>query len=280
MDNTVSAYESIETVYRKRKTEEFVNKFDPVSTNIEQVRIDRFLPEEDWKARELVINGLRQYSQSLKEIASNEKLDEFDVKTKALGEQLINIQSTTVKTKILTANVFTNKEINLFTAGINAIGRWFIDYKRKKVIRSTVNEMQEDVRNVCILFSKEIGKSPISENSPMIDTTQYPTLRKKLWKDYSDFLRIRNDFLRKNLNNLSANEQRDLKKELLMIKDEREKADNTLNAVVMSLYAIPLAHDNIEKAFDENDMTFMSQVANIFKEAQRIKNFYEGLKTE
>lgn len=279
MDNTVSAYEIVETVYRKRKTEEFVNKYDPVRTNIEQVKIERFLSEEDWKARELVIIGLREYSQSLKEIASNDKLDEFDAKTKALGQQLVNVQETVVKNKILTSGVFSNNEINLFTTGINTIGRWFLNYKRRKIVRATISEMQQNVRNVCILFSKEIGDYPATENGGL-DPRQPATLRKKLWKDYYDLLRIRNDFLRNNLNNLSANEQRDLKKELLDLKSERENADKTLEAVGKTLKAIPIAHDNIEKAFDEKDTTFLAQVSYIFKEAQRIKTFYETLKTK
>lgn len=277
--NTVLAYETIETVYRKLKTEEAVNSYDPVRTNLEQIKIRRFIPEEDWNARKLVIEGLEQYAANLKAVVSDEQLEEFDGKTKALGQQLVSLNEATVQANILKAEMFKASEIRLFTTAINAIGRWFINYKRKKVVRETVDEMQIHVRNVCMLFAAEIGKYPLNSRG-RLDTTQDGTLRKILWVFYSDLIEVKNEAFRRNIGNMTETEKRLAKEELFDLKDERDNADKTLDAVAKALTAIPTAHDNIEKAFDENDTTLAGMIAKIFEEGERIKDFYEGLKKD
>lgn len=280
MSNTVSAYQTIETVYDRRNKERFAKNYNPVSTDINRIKFGRFIPEEDWKARKLVIDGLRQYADNLKAVVSDDQLEEFDAKTKALGHQLVSLQATTVKTNILKSSVFKDSEIRIFTTAMRTIGRWFIDYKRKKVVRETVVQMQFAVKRATDLFAKEIGEDPLIEDTNQIDARQVPTLRKKLWRDYSDLIRLQNDFLRNSQNRLSAIEEREEKLKLLQMVFEREQADKTLASVAKALKSIPEAHDAIEKAFDEKDTTLEAKIARIFEEAEQVKSFYESLKKE
>lgn len=276
MKNTITAYETIEGRHHDRKVAEVVNSYN-VATNIEQVKIPRFIPEEDWKQRKLVIDGLRLYATNLKAVVSDDKLQEFDAKTKALGQQLASLNENTVKQNILNSGEVPASGIQIFTTAINAIGRWFIDYKREKIVKQTVNKMKENVRNVCLLFGQEIGYNAPVKNGSLV-TTQRGTLRKKLWRDYSQIMMEQNDFLVRNEANFSANDKRKEIEKLLSLKDEREQADETLDAVVKALRAIPEAHNNIEKAFDEKDTTLPGLISKIFEEGERIKDFYEGLK--
>jgi hypothetical protein len=278
MLETVSVYLLIEATYDRRNREKFANTYDPNTDDPNRFNFNRFIPEDDWKARKLVIDGLRQYAANLKAVVSDDSLEEFDGRTKALGQQLVGIQSSFVKAKILKSNAISDSEIRIFTTALNTIGRWFIDYRRKKVIRRTVSEMRSAVRNACNIFAKEIGGYPLIKATDALDSSQNPTLRKKLWRDYSDLLRLKNDFIRRHLSSFSPSELRGHNLALLEIIRERETSDKALAAVVETLRTIPIAHDNIEKSFDEGDTSFPQLVARIFEEVDRIRDFHESLK--
>ena len=291
MNNTVSAYEMVETQYHKRQEDLLDETYSAEKGNIEKFQFKRFISDDSWQARKLVIDGLNLYAQNLKALASNDKLTEFDGKTTALGQELTKLQGDAVKAKILTSNTFTANEISGFTTAIHTIGSWYIDYTRQKAIKGAGKDLQIAVRNICVLFAKEIGSSPVLPGTTDLDPAQGTTLRKILWRDYADLLKKKNNLLalneealndaiaKKNLayQSLLKSQRTQLLADLLQVKSDREQADKTLDAVAKSLEDIPLAHDNIEKAFDDKDTTLIAQISQIFVEAENIKNYYESL---
>jgi hypothetical protein len=278
LKNTAAAFDTIEARHYDRKVAIKVNEFDRSGINLNNVSIEPFFPKKDLAARTLVINGLREYAASLKAVMSDEKLKEFDDKTKAFGKQLTDLNDATVKANILNSKDVSAQQINIFTTAINTIGHWMVDRKREKVTKQTVKEMKDAVRQVCSLLAQDVGDTPHKEGSNDLDPAPGKAgLRKKLWKDYSDIIRNRGLYLERNASSFSAADKRKEIEYLIGLVAERQRADETLAAVKKGLEAIPAAHDKLERAFDEKDTSLSGYITRLFEEGERIREFYEGL---
>jgi len=154
--NTDDAFDLIERKYEEAQIAASVASYNSATFN-PNAAVKVLFPQEDLKARKLVLEGLRQYAANLAQIMSNDQLNEFDTKTKALGTQLSTLNDDLVAKHILNHNVLNAAEIRVFTTALNTIGRWFIEVKRRKIIKENVTTMQDSIRAVCELMQEDFG---------------------------------------------------------------------------------------------------------------------------
>jgi hypothetical protein len=211
---------------------------------------------------------------------SDDKLDEFDTKTKGLGSALTSLNDDFVKNHILNHNVATATDIRVFTTALNTIGRWFIEYKRRKIVRENVNMMRDSVRTICQLLREDFGLMFDPEDSaagrPRANERR-TGLRAQLWNEYSDILRDENQFIIHNEARFSPGEKRDEIKKLVQITQERKQADETIKSIQAGLNQLADTHDQLLKAFDKQDLSLGQMISELLSEGERIKSFYEDL---
>lgn len=278
MTNTEKVFELIEELHLRRKREILANEYSTDPSAMRRFSSAPFFSEEAFDQRMLVINGLKIYAANLKEVVGNEQLEEFDDSTKALGERLKALNTDVVSRNIFRESSLDATKISIFVTAVNTIGRWFIDYKREKVTRQAIREMNTAVNDACVLLAEDIGIKPNNDDGSL--KPGVIGLREKVWRNYSDILRERDRYFQANGGSLGFSDKRKETYEIADILQERQDADDTLVAIKDALLAIPVAHRALEKAFDKEDSSLMFRISQVFEEAERIKKFYENLKKE
>jgi|SRR5712664_2198180 len=279
--NTDDAFDLIERKYEEAQIAVSVANYNSATFN-PNAAVKVFFPQEDLKARKLVLEGLRQYAANLAQIMSNDQLNEFDTKTKALGTQLSTVNDDLVAKHILNHNVLNATEIRVFTTALNAIGRWFIEAKRRKIIKENVATMQDSIRAVCELMREDFGL-PVdgegTDSSPQAVRVRRPVrgLRAQLRNEYNDILRAENNFLIHNETKFSPPEKREEIKKLMEITNERNKADETIRSIQGGLKQLAATHDELTKAFDKKDLSLPQMISQLIAEGERIQSFYKDL---
>lgn len=302
MSNTIEVFELVEEKHLVRKKAALVNQYTKDKTVARNFKIEPFFPKEIWEGRMLVIKGLQTYAANLKAVVGNEKLTEFDASTKALGLKLQEVDEQFVSTNVLNNKPVPIGVLQLFTSAVNTIGRWFVDYKREKVTKQTLKEMNKAVNEVCNLLAQDLGEKPYLADEIRLNPAVLG-LRSKLWQDHTLIINERIVFLgncddikpydpmeppdrtklREQCKNYftSATERRSEIEYIANLIVERKKTDDMVAAVKEALEAIPSAHGMLEKAFDEKDTTLEGLISKVINEAKRIKAFHESLtKTE
>lgn len=303
LEETTKAFELVEEKHLDRKTAILVNEYVKNQVAIRDFKVEPFFKKEIWESRMNVINGLKTYAATLKEVIGNEKLTEFDDSTKALGQKLVGINEQLVKENILNSKPVSDSELRIFTTAVNAIGRWFIDFKREKVTKQVIHQMNGAVNDVATLLAQDLGDKPYLDDKTSLNP-RAKGLREKLWRNHTDIFNERNFFLsmcndiarqepalndsqrtralRKQCRNLyfSGNEMREEVKTLAEISSQRIKTDDMLAEVQKALLAIPGAHRNLEKAFDDKDVTLPMMISRLFEHAKHIKKFHDDLKED
>jgi hypothetical protein len=153
---------------------------------------------------------------------------------------------------------------------VNALGRWFIEYKREKGIKAEVAEMKPYLAKICELLSKDLGNPPIG-NKPG------QGLRGQLWKDYNDIIDRQCNFIDKYKIKLNPVQARDEIKTLLNLENEQKDADSTLAAIQKSLATLKEIHGQLEECFDKNKVEIDALIKKLSDEGKRVQQYYSSL---
>ena len=302
-NNTGNAYETIDNNYFRAHVASLIVDYDENGFNPNAAT--HLLPDEDIKVRKEVLDGLEQYADKLTEIMSNKQLDEFDAQTVALGQSLVNLKNGDSLKKFaggVTANDIkigsvsiggtaaalnvaavpltefgklasgvSNEQVNLLTAGINALGNFLIRAKRDKKVKEIVREMNEPIKAICALLIADIGQPPdeAHENGH--------GLRNISWRQYDKLLRNQDTFIRKNKDKLDPRTKAEEIAKLPDLVADRQKTDSTLKATQDALKKLAQTHEQLVTAFDKSSPSLDKLIGQLISEGKRIKDFYDSL---
>jgi hypothetical protein len=264
--NVVESFNAVEKSYFKAQVSSIIAHYDP-EKGFDVRKIEPFLGEEPLNVRVRVLNALSEYARLLAEIMSDERLQEFDEETKAFGETLIEFKNSDgMSTFGMNRNDIRDSEIAGFTTGVNAIGRWMIEFQREKEVRQIVDAMDPHVARICDLLSKDIG------------TAEGPGLRAQLARQYWDIIGNREMFIADNHARFSPHALWEELTKLAEMRIEQERADAAMGAVAKSLGSLRETHGQLVKAFEKKSPGLESRIRGLAAEAKRVKEFYGELK--
>lgn len=271
MQNIATAFDTVERKHYEMQVSRIVNDPESFQCDPSKRTVGHFLSPDELQARLQVLEGLQKYSEKLAVIMGNEQLDEFDERTRDFGENLTKINEDLVKKNILSKATFKEGDIKVFTTAVNAIGRWFIEYKRQKGIKESVKSMQPYIDKICTLLAEDIGSSSS-------DTSMQPGgLRDQLWRDYDDIIDRQCNFIEHGKGKLDPIQMRSEIKVMLALEVEQKQADATLKAIQQSLDTLRETHNKIEECFGKNTIEIDSLLSDLITEGKRIKEYYDTL---
>lgn len=265
-NNVASAFQVVETKHYQAQANALVLNYP--KSGYEPGSIKPFLTQEQINSRLTVLKSVQLYAQKLAEVMSDKQLNEFDEDTKEFGAALLKLNKNTV----LAEAKLQNQDLEILATAVNAIGRWFIEYKREKAIASITLEMQPKIKAICDLLSKDIGKPPNDQH------VGGDGLRNQLWIDYVKILRDQDALLQKEQTRMDFATWRDEIAKLPALELEYQSADHTLEATQATLKKLAETHGKLYQAFQKNGYELNSLIQQLIDEAEHTESFYEELK--
>jgi hypothetical protein len=266
-----AAFNTVEDTYYQQQLTRAENDFD-ANGGIKPGSFHKFFRPEDLALRLDVLAGIKKYADSLTSITGTGQLDQYDTDTKALFSKLSTLDQDSVKSHILSSTAVSDSDIQIFTTAVNALGRWYIEWRREKGVKEVIDDMSPQVSKICLILSKEVGTNPKLHNGE----GGGPCLRYEVWKDYSDMITLQNNFILGN--HLDPEVKRSEIDKLANLYKEQDAADRTLYQVSVSLTALAKANDQLKDAFAEKAPSLDQAISDVQAEASRISTYYSGLK--
>ena len=262
--NTNDAFVMVDNNYYQVKVAQLVANYDEKGFNPGTVM--RFLPSEELSIRLQTLQALKTYAEKLNEIMGDDKLKELDSETKSLGEGLLKLKGNDALKNV----VPNDTSINILTSATDAIGHWFIDYKREKGVKDIVQDMNKPVQDICSLLVMDIGALPDSTGKGGYG------LRAQLHNQYEDLLKAQDSFILHN-KGLDPRSRREEIARLPEIVRERDAADATLSATQKAIKKLAETHTELARAFDAPTPKLKTLVRQLGAEGNRIGQFYKAI---
>ena len=264
--NVIESFNAVEKGHFEAQVSSMIADYDP-EKGFDVRKIGAFLGEKALNTRVRVLKALSEYARLLAEIMSDERLQEFDEETKAFGQTLIEFKESDATSAFsMIRNDIKDSEVAGFTTGVNAIGRWIVEFHREREVRLLIDAMDPHVARICDLLAKDIG------------TAEGPGLRAQLERQYWDIIANREMFIAENHARFSPHALREELTKLVEMKKEQEKADAAMEAVAKSVRSLRETHGQLVKAFERKPAGLEARIRGLASEAKRVKAFYGELK--
>lgn len=258
-DNTAQAFKLVEDKYLETQVSREVSNYN-TNSGFNPALIKPFLDPQELQVRLDILKGLKAYAEKLSALMGNGQQNAFDEETKTLGQSLTAVDREFVQKMFLQKASLPNHEVNLFTAGINALGRWLMEYKQQTGAEESIDSMQKPVEEVCRLLESD-----------------FSFLRNQLMNEYDLELRERDSFILHNFNELTPIQRRTEIQGLADLTLEKQNADKTFASMEASLRQLNATHKKLKEAFSKNRTEIDSLILQFGAEAKRIKTFYSSL---
>ena len=261
--NTASAYQIVEQSYYDAQAASLVDNFDKNGFHPEQLQ--PFLPAKDMEARTRVIDGLRQYAETLAEVSGDQPLKDLDTQATALGKSL---QAMSKNNDIQSLHISTT-DTNLATTAVDALGKVLIERRRSKELPAILKEMRDPIIQICTLLEADIG-SPEKSG-----------LRNQLKNDYDTLERKQEQYIYKNADKMTAEEKRTEIERLPKMEAARIKADQALAATQAALAQLAKTHTAlVDSAQIKNSPAFKTLLSELVDDGQQLHSFYQNLPSQ
>ena len=264
-NQTRNSYQVVQDEYLKAQTYRIIADYD--RQGFQPALLKPFLPAEALQVRIDVLQGLSAYAQGLASMASDSQIKQFDAETQKLGQQLISLD----KEKPIKGTGISDDEMAAFATAVDAMGRMFIEYKRKEALKQVIKSHDDDVQKICHLFSREIGGSSPADGVPPRG------LRNQLWNEYTQVLTNYDWFVGKNKARLSPTEEFAAISQLASMLEQQATADALLAATSGALDQLAKTHSNLSEAFETQNGGLNAMIAQLRADAKNIEDFYSGL---
>lgn len=262
--NTTAAFEMVDKNYYQLQVAKLVDAYD--KAGFKPGTVMRFLPAEELEIRVQALQALNTYASKLSDIISDKTLTEFDTQTKAFGEELLKVKQNKAMEKFLP----NDNDIKIFTAAVDAFGRWFIEYKRQKGLKDIVKDMNDPVQNICKLLVADIGALPVKEKGGH-------GLRNQLHNQYDILIIEQDQFIQNNKGKLDPRVKRDEIVRLPELVREQETADATLAATQKAVSKLAETHAELVRSFDSPSPKLKDLIIQLEDEGKRIGQFYKSI---
>ncbi len=229
---------------------------------LEQFNPDHFrtwLPAAELNVRMTLLDSLANYAEALAQVMSDEQLTEFDAATKAFGGKLQSL-TTNESFKVLAGNRLGPNEASILASAVNAIGRWFIEYKRNREVKAVIFDMDPHVKTVSEFLQKDF--EALRSQSRAAFNEQMTNVHGFIVAGYDDLDPVTRYQQIGGLANLVRRSQ---------------MADLTLERASASMTKLAETHAQLHKAFEDNAFSLDASIRSLINEGQRIKDFYDSL---
>ena len=185
---------------------------------------------------------------------SDDQLDEFDEATKAFGTQLGS----------LVANDFVAPYSDgsvppLLASAVNAIGRFFIQYKRERTVREIVATMHPHVKNACDGLRADIA-----------------AIKLHVAATANQLIVAANDRLLEDVSSITADERRARARRIAIMHANGIDAARRLDGVTKALDALETAHGKLDQAFEKDTTDLDSAIRALVNEVKRVRDFHRS----
>ncbi len=264
-ENSKGAFQVVDQKYVEMEADTLVVDYE--KTGFDPRRIRHLLTADELQVRVDLLNALQQYAKTLSQVSSDSKLQEFDDQTKAFGKNLQDLGGTAAFKRL----VQTSKtQVDIATAAIDALGRWFLERKRQKELPQLIEAMQDPVKKTAELLQADIGNRPDDQGNGGSG------LRAQLWNEYMQAMIQESAFIDHNKEQLGPLAKAQEIRKLPQLVDERAKADDALRQTSESMGKLVQAHNELLRAV-QTKADLHTDISALISEGQRIKTFYESL---
>ena len=263
--NTAAAFEIVEGNYYQVRVAQLAADYEKKGFNPNSVT--RFLPPEEMNLRLQVLEALQVYADKLSEIMDDKKLEEFDSQTRSFGEGMLKLKDNPA------IKEFAPKEngVKIFTAAVDALGHWFIEYRRENGLKRIVQALDSSVQDICKLLIEDIGAVPDS------DGKGGHGLRGQLRNQYKELLKAHDSFLENNISKFDPRTKREEIARLPEFVREQQTADATLAATQQAIKKLGETHSELVLSFDAPSPKFKQLVRQLSNDGKRIGQFYKTI---
>ena len=267
-ENSKSAFTVVEQRYEDVQAAKIVVNYEKNGFNPNTVT--RFLEPEELETRLTLLDALQRYASTLAEVSSDQKLDEFDDKTRALGTAVQALTTTTAFQKLANSS---GTNTNIAVTAVTALGHWFIERKRQQHLPELIEQMQGPVRTTAELLRADIGSPPDSQGHGGHG------LRDQLWNEYTQALVQQIAFIDQNKEHMDPISRAAEIRKLPALVRQRSVADQTLRQTQSTLNELVDAHAELLVAA-KSKASLHSAFDGLIVEAQRLKGFYDSLQSQ
>ncbi|MCL4196220.1 MAG: hypothetical protein KJZ69_01895 [Phycisphaerales bacterium] len=257
--NVRDSFEAVDRAYfdaevvRTANSKQAVVQFDPA-------RFSTWMPPEDVQVRIMLLDGLAAYAVALADVMTDDQLGAFDQSTMALGEQLESLTSTPEFDALVAKNHVSPEMRSSLTSAVNAIGRWFIEYRRHREVKSVIMGMNTHIESLCGFLSEDFDALR-TQNAAAFDM-HLTNLHGQLVSSYDAID--------------SPSRLRQVG-ELGQLVRRREAADRTLASAARSITRLAKTHADLHKAFDDDAIDLEASIRALLSEGRRIRQYYQFL---
>lgn len=262
---TADAFAALDESYYQTNIARLVVDYDERGFDPEAAQ--RLLPPEDVEVRLQLLRAVQLYAERMADVMSDDQLAEFDAETKSFGQSLLALKDSRVP--ILSRIGGARNQVGVLTTAIDALGRFFMERKRRKEVRRIISEMDAPVRAVCQHLIDDIGLAPREDVAGT-------GLRAQMWRQFNQQMISQDTFIRKNT--FDPRTRAEEIRRLPVLVRKRAAADQMLAATQSALRKLSEAHGAISTAFErKQDVKLDRLVAELYAEGTRIKKFYDNL---
>jgi hypothetical protein len=258
-DNTAQAFKLVEDKYFETQVSREVSNYN-TNSGFNPSLIKPFLDPQELQVRLDILQGLKLYAEKLSALMGIGQLNAFDDETKSLGQSLSAVDRELVQETFLQKAPLSDQDIDVFTTGINALGRWLTEYNRRAGAKESIDSMQKPVDEVCALLEKD-----------------FSFLKNQLMNGYNLELQERDSFILHNFNDLNPIQRRTEIQGLVDLTLEKQNADKTFASMEASLRQLSATHKRLKEAFSKNGTEIDALISQFGTEAKKIKTFYSSL---
>jgi hypothetical protein len=268
---TQNVYQVVQNQYAQAEMQRILADYAKDGFHPERLR--PFIPADVMQVRIDVLQALSDYAQGLAAFASDDQLTAFDDQTKVLGQQLLALNTQ----KPIPGNAQSGAGIALFAVSVNAVGRFFIEYKREAGIKQIVDAQDGNVRNICTLLAAEIGGS-----APAPDDGNAPPrgLRNQLWNEYTFSMVSYDLFIDESLKHMTPTEQFNAINQLAILPEQRAAADAMLIGTAKALTDLADTHTKLKDSIDNPGADIQAPFAQLSADVKSTNDFYASLQAK
>ena len=265
--STANAYQVVEQSYYDSQVAALVVAFDKDGFYPESIQ--PFMSSKDMEARTRILDGLKQYAETLAEVSGDQPLNSLDTQAAALGKSLQDLSKNGDIQPLAKSAHISESDLNVVTTAVDALGRVLIENRRRKDLPAILNQMKDPVNRICALLEADIGDPEKSG------------LRNELKNNYLTLIRKQEQFIHLNEGQMSAQEKRQEVERLPQLAADAKKADQALAATKAALAQLAKTHTALVESGNAKDSPgFKTLLSELVEDGQQLNQFYQKLPTK
>jgi hypothetical protein len=265
--STTNAYQVVEQSYYDSQVAALVVGFEKDGFHPENIQ--HFMSSKDMETRTRVLDGLKQYAETLAEVSGDQPLNVLDTQAAAFGKSLQDLSKSSDLQSLAKSAKISGADLNIATTAVDALGRMLIERSRRRDLPAILKQMKDPINQICVLLEADIGDPEKSG------------LRNELKNNYLTLIRKQEQYIHINEDKLSAQEKRLEIERLPKLVEDEKNADQALAATQAALAQLAKTHTALVESGNAKDSPgFKTLLSELVENGQQLHQFYQKLSTQ